>query len=325
MLSGAEELERFKCEIDLVEFAASQGYTLDRKASYRGEAVMMGPGGDKVSILRNNPKGYWTYLSRSDHSDNGTIINFVQNRQHCNLGEVRKILRPWIGQGADPLRRVEVQDYTPELMTPTATLNREQLTQSLAAMPVMTRSVYLEGRNIPADLLASQRLVGKIYQDPRGNVIFPHYNLGGLCGYEKKNAGFTGFAEGGRKGLWASRVVSYDTTAVIAETAIDAISYLALHPDPHTRLFSIAGTMSDDQLELVRRATLKLPDGGLVILAVDNDAGGDTLYGVLSEVLEQVSPKRSYQRHSPLERGQDWNEVLKAGSAPEASVFPSCP
>ena len=40
--------------------------------------------------------------------------------------------------------------------------------------------------------------------DSRGNTVFPHFDAAGLCGYEIKNRGFTGFAAGGKKGLWFS-------------------------------------------------------------------------------------------------------------------------
>jgi hypothetical protein len=40
-----------------------------------------------------------------------------------------------------------------------------------------------------------------------------------------------GFAPGGEKGLWGNRISPDDNTLVIAETAIDALSYFALkHP-----------------------------------------------------------------------------------------------
>ena len=57
---------------------------------------------------------------------------------------------------------------------------------------------YLENeRGIPAELLASERFIGRIKIDPRGNAAFPHIDADGLTGYELKNRNFTGFASGG--------------------------------------------------------------------------------------------------------------------------------
>lgn len=64
--------------------------------------------------------------------------------------------------------------------------------------------------------------------DSRGNAVFPHFDLDGLCGYEIKNRGFTGFARGGAKGLWLSNAQDGDNRLIFAESAIDALSHAAL-------------------------------------------------------------------------------------------------
>ena len=48
-MSWDNELEDFKRNIDLRQYAAEQGYTLDKRESWRGSAVMRN-GGDKVVI-----------------------------------------------------------------------------------------------------------------------------------------------------------------------------------------------------------------------------------------------------------------------------------
>ena len=47
------ELERFKSQINLSEFAASRGYALDRRESSRNSAVMRHPDADKIIIAQN--------------------------------------------------------------------------------------------------------------------------------------------------------------------------------------------------------------------------------------------------------------------------------
>ena len=73
-----DELEDFKTEINLTEYAAGQGYVLDRRASSRNSAVMRRDDGDKVMIARGQDR-HWIYFSVRDDADNGTIIDFVQN------------------------------------------------------------------------------------------------------------------------------------------------------------------------------------------------------------------------------------------------------
>ncbi len=67
------------------------------------------------------------------------------------------------------------------------------------------RHPYLENeRALPASLLEAERFAGRVRMDARGNAVFPHFDQEGLCGYEIKNKGFTGFSSGGTKGLWLS-------------------------------------------------------------------------------------------------------------------------
>jgi hypothetical protein len=58
------ELESFKTSIDLRAYAASQGYVLNRKESWRGSAVMRHADGDKIIIKRDADHHYGS-ISRS--------------------------------------------------------------------------------------------------------------------------------------------------------------------------------------------------------------------------------------------------------------------
>jgi hypothetical protein len=82
------ELEAFK-EINLTEYAAAQGYELDRKASSRNSAVMRRGEGDKIIVARGQD-GHWIYCAVHDARDpGGSIIDFVQHRDRCSLGRAR--------------------------------------------------------------------------------------------------------------------------------------------------------------------------------------------------------------------------------------------
>src|SRR4030095_10928863 len=101
VLNRSEELDAFKREINVTEYAATCGYELDRKASSRSSAVMRHANGVKVVIARDLD-GHWTFFSVRDDQDKGTIIDFVQRHRSLSLGEVRKDLRPWIGTQRSP-------------------------------------------------------------------------------------------------------------------------------------------------------------------------------------------------------------------------------
>jgi hypothetical protein len=312
------ELEAFKRQINLSEFAASLGYTLNQRASCRTSVEMVSPDGDKVVIMRDTDS-HWIYFSRRDQSDNGSIIDFLQKRRPCSLGQVRMALRPWIGESPNPPKRPPAHSYAPQLETSSKDL--VQVQAAFAVMEPVSAHAYLIGRSIPAAVLSGPRLAGKIYRDTRRNAVFPHHNEAGLCGYEIKNQGFTGFATGGEKGLWFSAVGHTDTTAVFAETEIDAISYYALHPSDQVRLFSTGGSLNPSQPDLIARAAARLPEGGQIIIATDNDPAGDKLAETIRNAVESAErPDLQITRHCPEPAGQDWNDVLKRSEAPQTQA-----
>lgn len=104
-MQRADELERFKSQINLAEYAQAQGYEIDRKESSRASTVMRS-GGDKI-IVATDTDGHGIYFSVRDDADHGSIIDFVQKRQGLNLGQVRKELRPWIGDRPEQRQRVQ--------------------------------------------------------------------------------------------------------------------------------------------------------------------------------------------------------------------------
>jgi hypothetical protein len=309
--SRADELEQFKTKINLTEYAASVGYAIDRKGSSRNSVIMRDGSGDKVVIAIDSTDRHWVFFSVRDLSDNGSIIDFVQNRQGCSIGEVRKALRPWIGLASQPPARPP-KDHYAEQVEPSSR-ETARVVAEYEQMPPLKRHHYLEQRGITPKLLQDARFTGKIRQDRRNNVVFPHFNADGLCGYELKNHHFTGFARGGNKGLWTSAANRADTRLVVTESAMDALSYHALHPDTHTRYLSIGGAMNPDQPVLIARAIQRLPQHGALVIATDNDPGGDMLADELRAIVEAAKrPDLTLTEDRPSDRGQDWNDTLKA-------------
>ena len=142
------------------------------------------------------------------------------------------------------MSRIQPDLYAPEVVP--VSRDRVGIIRALPAMKPFAKHRYLEEeRAILRELLANPRFVGKVLVDNRSNVVFPHADQNGSCGYGIKNRGFTGFAAGGEKGLWVSRVNGTDTALVIAESGIDALSYAALHPDACARYASFGGALNE--------------------------------------------------------------------------------
>jgi len=311
------ELEAFKTAIDMRAYAAGQGYQLDRKESWRGTSVMRHPASNDKVIIKRGMDGHYVYFSVRDDRDNGSIIDFVQHRQHLSLGAVRKELRPWIGQ--PPLA---VPVFPPLHKTEK---DRMKVEAAYARMQdATTGHPYLEReRALPGALLASERFAGRVRMDDKGNAVMPHFDAQGLSGYELKNVGFTGFASGGTKALWLSHELPDDNRLVICESAIDALSHAVLFPDDRARYASIGGKPNPQQPELIRAASARMPSDSEIISAMDADADGAALCDVVRKAVAltgRLDLKFTLQEPFGF---KDWNDQLRAREPHLSSYCPS--
>jgi hypothetical protein len=312
------EFESFKTDIDLRVYAASQGYELDRAKSWRGSSVMRHANGEKIIISRDTDAHYIYYSVHGDEKHRGSIIDFVKKTRNLTLGRIRQELRPWIGK--PPAAESE---YAPLVKT---TKDRMRIAAAFAEMRDPSRHPYLEDdRQIPAELLQSDRFFGTVRIDVRGNAVFPHHDEDGLSGYEVKNAGFTGFSPGGTKGLWSSSVKPNDDKLVVCESAIDALSHAALYPDPNARYASIGGKPNPVQPELVRAAAARMPLGGLVVAGMDADPDGRKLAEIVRRAVE-LSERRDlrFVIHEPVGH-KDFNDELCRRVSVQVAANPGGP
>jgi hypothetical protein len=305
------ELERFKTEINLAEFAAECGYRFPGgRRGYAREVTLSSlvmkheTTNDKI-VIRRDSDGHWTYFSVRDAADNGTIVDFLLRRKTTNFGAVRKELRAWLGGvhhvGADKAPRVDLRPTMRDLAG---------VAEEYVRSPILDRSSYLRGRGIRAETLRSERFHGTIRSDDRGNILFGHLHPSDpsrIGGFERKNRGFNGFATGGTKTLWASRRFDGDRRFVFVEGAIDALSYHQIHPNNQTSYFSTGGAVGTSQLLFIAALARTFPGGSCIVLATDNDVAGEKLARQIHTVAESVP---AWRHPSPI--GKDWNDCLQA-------------
>lgn len=295
-----DELDRFKREISLPEYAAAEGYVLIKNESSRNSYVMQRESDNDKIIVATGQDGHGIYFSVRDNQDNGSIIDFVQCRKGMNLGQVRKELRPWIG--ADPVQ------VTQKIKRPVpSTADRQKVFQAIGASQPAGAHEYLVSRGIHLETLSDPRFSGVIRRDQRGNALFPHYDREGLSGYEVKNDGFTGFAGGGTKSVWYSTNIVRAERLVIAETAIDALSHAEAVGRSGDAYASFAGSMSPEQLDILKAVLAQAHEAGrLLVIATDNDKPGSDFELQLRSL---ASEGMAIERDSPR-FGNDWNDSL---------------
>jgi hypothetical protein len=164
------------------------------------------------------------------------------------------------------------------------------------------RQYLIQERRLPPALLESLIHSGVLYADGRANAVFL------LLGKEKQPVGaelrgttaqpWRGLAPGSRKDLGFFAVPADPRPAIVlVESAIDAISCFALHPD--RRCISTAGAMPNPSW----LADL-LDQGGPLYCGFDADPPGDAI----AQAMIRLHP--TVQRLRPSRH--DWNDLLKA-------------
>jgi|JI10StandDraft_1071094.scaffolds.fasta_scaffold117315_3 hypothetical protein len=293
----------FKQSVNLSQYAATQGYELDRKKSTRSSLVMRHANGDKIIVSKKGAN--WVYFSVHDDRDNGTIVDFIEKRTSKSLTEIGRELAAWSGgAGALPVYSLpDVQEQVYDL---------ERIRRAFQWMKPATAHPYLlETRQIPADVLKDSRFAGRIFQDKYGNVVFPHQNGQGICGLELKNHDKGVFMRGSEKALWLGNINPADTSLILAEAAIDALSHFALFRPLNASYGAVSGGMKDSQFDCLVDIIQKMPRLERIVLAVDHDQGGENIAKRIENYLARKFTGEIV-RHIPEQEGMDWNDVLRA-------------
>jgi len=288
-----QELEDFKRNINLAEYASSLGYELVKKESSRNCKVMKS-GNDKIVITKASD-GHDLYFSvHGGHR--GSIIDLVQNIKGLNLGQVRQELRPWSGSQYVTQRVPEIRIARPAQHIPR---DLEEIAHKAAELEFYSGN-YLGKRGIKDSTLDAFSEI--IREDERGNACFLHSNaFGDITGWEVKNTGFTGFSGGGVKSLF-TQTIGYPRTAIIVESAIDAMSHYQTHGEPQDVTYiSIAGGMSMEQQKQLKTELVSFEH---VIVATDNDAAGEQYCDTIAEMRPDAVRERPDLK--------DWNDDLQA-------------
>lgn len=292
---GDGELERFKTEINLVELASYYGYECVKKESSRCSVVMKHADGDKI-VVATAPDGHGVFFSVHEDGCGGSVLDLVMHREGVQLGRARQVLRRCLS--SEYLHHQSSVHYRPERL---AVDGAGLYAKWLGMQPYGDGSGYLEGRGLCAATLAV--FADRLRVDEHGNVVFRHDDLRTFAGWEIKNKGFTGFSGGGKKALFGCKVSVQDEIAVVvvAESAIDVLSYYQLKPQPGLYL-SFAGGISKQQQELLMRVLHRYPDA-FTVIATDADEQGHKYAEWLCSVrADAFVDCPSY--------GKDWNDVL---------------
>lgn len=288
-----------KQNINLISYAASLGYTIDKEKTTRHSAVLKNKQNDKIVVSKKN--GIWVYFSVSDDGDNGTIIDFIKNRTSLELGEIGKSL-----EGFNP----DIVALNNDVSINEQFYDPERIERVFNNCKVIASHQYLDGRGIRTDIISSNRFKGTIYTDTYNNVAFPHFKKKKICGLELKSNDFSLMVRGSEKTLWRSNFNKADEALIIAEAPIDALSYQTLFSLEKAFFVATSGGVSNGQIELIDYTLNTSPNIKKITVIADKDEGGDRLFKKLETHLLPAIEKEQIKRHSPKTQGEDWNDEL---------------
>lgn len=165
------------------------------------------------------------------------------------------------------------------------------------------RHYLIQQRALPETLLPPLIQAGDLYADARANAVFLLRGVNSEpVGAELRGttgARWRGLAPGSRKdhGYFSAAMSSAPSSIILCESAIDALSALALHPQ--SRCFSTAGARPDPHWlkELLRQG---IPTS----CGFDADTTGETMARAMMTLHPTIQ-----RRRPPL---HDWNDVLRA-------------
>ena len=178
--------------LNLKEFLEQkEGFTFDRaESSDNSYKLRRGP--ELLIVRRNEQTDVWGYINLHDPDDDGTVVDYLQNRNGgkavFTLGHVKKRMRGGVAP-SKPLRGPIVPKgprplpvKAPKDLSHVAT--RWQNMRTVWGLPY-----YLEGRGITAEIVAAY--ASALRMDRKGNVLFGHTNQDGqIVGYEISGSHF---------------------------------------------------------------------------------------------------------------------------------------
>lgn len=296
------ELQRFKKEINLVEFSLSNGFSaIDKKRSSVNCTVLRGSSG-RIGISEDQDHN-WVYYD-FDLGKGGSILDLVMALNKCNLGFARKILRSWTGTETD----FKIEDYKKYFHPKRSNADRRKASIEFADAEILNgQNSFLEFRSLLAKTYNSDRFKDTILTDRFNNVLFPHQDKEGFYGFEKRNFKFHGYSEYGKRCLWFSNIRKTDKRFFFTESGIDCLAHYQLYNDGRTAYFSIGGQLSDPQLDLIQAVRFKNPDIE-ICFGFDNDPNGLTYAEKIKKKIGSANTKSDY----PPLQDQDWTDLLKS-------------
>lgn len=326
-----DTLDRLKQETDLVRYAASVGYQIDKTKSCK-KWVVMKRGDDKILIngYPNPRTGHWLYQSLSNSQDRGTIVDFMLHRGY-KMEDIHKVQYPQI----DPeylKTRKSIQTDFPDPATQTQLANKQfeafkefDHNQTYLEQRGISRLTYGGMTNIKTN---SYRAIFAQVQDVNDQGIgriCSTVTYGKIEGQEKSSKYNQAGLPRGLIIMYMPRNEEYLKQSgiqgqqwILAESPIDSLSYAQIidneakaqgkHAETKV-LIATGGSLGQGiKQELDQVFKLAHRQGKSISLGFDSDEAGQKM---VQELLPQIKAIGTQYEVATPANAKDWNQALK--------------
>lgn len=314
--------QKIKEQVELPELLTHYGYNL-KKGEDLGKGKWHVFEGDDTLVVFKGRGNDWMYFNSHDDRDKGSVIDWMKNR--VNSGRI-------VGIEQQPGRNVWQtvndhfraylnlpEDQRPKLELPpisiTAPGEKFHSIYTKDCRP-LENTAYLESRGITKSTIQNPQFAGRILNQLHTvqkegmpaktfvNTAFPAYHEGRVVGLELKGEGYKGQAPESEfsRSLWLSKLPEGRPAAhmVVAESALDALSYAQMHPGEKALYASTAGVLTQNKIFEMKRLLSEERIPG-IRAAFDNDTQGhhyDTR--LLAGFASEQNPMKVVREHKHL-------------------------
>ena len=324
------ELDRFKRDIDLVDYAQRHGYQVEKEGK-QGNWHQLKKDDEMLIVTRKGD--HQVFLNPGDDRDKGSVVDFAKTRgaegHGLNLGQVRQELRQYLdGNPAPPREYAQPVDVAKLNNLPVGPEQERQaqeerktrlISEVLGVNKELTDRSYLHSRHIEDKTIDAPAFQGRIFtaqQNEHKNTAFPLYNEQGLASVEQKNNDYKNLLAVPKNGVWVSHPTEGKDTpvarVVVSESAIDSLSHYQLKSEQekkNTIYIATSGTPTEAQVALIQRVIDKQAPKE-VVLANDRDAGGRQFnINYLNELqpARALTPVAAQEAYKEASRPVEWH------------------
>jgi hypothetical protein len=308
------DLDSLKRDIDLNAFVVAHGFKELLHDRWAGHLAYRRGKGERIYV---SPKSFGRFFWCPSSAEKGSVIDFLKVFEGMTTRGAIDELKAWAGQPVvRAFKTTAVEAATPK--------NLDAVADAIEDMKPVKSSLYLqEARGIPQIVLQSWRFAGRILEDSRGNIVFPHSNGKQWCGGEVRNYRYKGFMKSGERGIALSKASPLDKRLLLTEGLLDSLAWCAMYDDGRTRYGSFGGTPGAAQTKLLQNEIYRMSPDSEIVWAGDADAAGERAAQFVKAACEVALQNGAYLRMSPRPDKDFDAKLLRSRAARRSALIPA--